>query len=58
MYQATSIIVATGFYDLPFLLNIPGESLPKVKHYYQEAHPYFGMNMRSLDLLIRQWMRL
>ena len=45
MYQATSIIVATGFYDLPFLLNIPGESLPKVKHYYQEAHPYFGMNI-------------
>ena len=44
-YQAASIIVATGFYDLPFLLNIPGESLPKVKHYYQEAHPYFGMNV-------------
>ena len=45
LYQATSIIVATGFYGLPFLLNIPGESLPKVKHYYQEAHPYFGMNI-------------
>ena len=30
-HQATSIIVATGFYDLPFLLNIPGESLSKVK---------------------------
>ena len=44
-HQAVSIIVATGFYDLPFLLNIPGESLPKVKHYYQEAHPYFGMNV-------------
>ena len=44
-HQATSIIVATGFYDLPFLLNIPGEPLSKVKHYYQEAHPYFGMNV-------------
>ena len=44
-HQATSIIVATGFYDLPFLLNIPGESLSKVKHYYREAHPYFGMNV-------------
>ena len=44
-HQAGSIIVATGFYDLPFLLNIPGESLPKVKHYYKEAHPYFGMNV-------------
>ena len=44
-HQAASIIVATGFYDLPFLLNITGESLSKVKHYYQEAHPYFGMNV-------------
>ena len=45
MHQAASIIVATGFYDLPFLLNITGESLSKVKHYYHEAHPYFGMNV-------------
>ena len=44
-HQAASIIVATGFYDLPFLLNITGESLSKVRHYYQEAHPYFGMNV-------------
>ncbi len=44
-HQAASIIVATGFYDLPFLLNITGESLSKVKHYYHEAHPYFGMNV-------------
>jgi len=44
-HQAASIIVATGFYDLPFLLNLTGESLSKVKHYYHEAHPYFGMNV-------------
>ena len=44
-YQAKNIILATGFYDLPFLLNVPGEDLPKVKHYYDEPHPYFGMKL-------------
>jgi thioredoxin reductase (NADPH) len=41
-YKARHVIVATGFYDLPNLLNIPGEDLPKVKHYYNEPHPYIG----------------
>jgi len=44
-YEARSIIIATGFYDLPYLLNVPGEDLPKVKHYYDEPHPYFGMKI-------------
>lgn len=44
-HKARSIVVATGFYDLPFLLNIPGEELPKVKHYYDEPHPYFDMDV-------------
>ncbi len=39
------IVLATGFYDLPYLLNVPGEDLPKVKHYYDEPHPYFDMNV-------------
>lgn len=39
-YQAKKIILATGFYDIPNLLNVPGEELPKVTHYYKEAHPY------------------
>jgi thioredoxin reductase (NADPH) len=39
-YTAKNVIVATGFYDKPNLLNIPGENLPKVKHYFDEAHPY------------------
>jgi thioredoxin reductase (NADPH) len=39
-YRASYIIIATGFYDLPNMLNIPGEDLPKVKHYFDEAHPY------------------
>jgi thioredoxin reductase (NADPH) len=44
-YEARNVILATGFYDLPYLLNVPGEDLPKVKHYYNEAHPYFGMKV-------------
>lgn len=39
-YKAKNIISATGFYDEPNLLNIPGEDKPKVKHYFDEAHPY------------------
>jgi len=44
-YQAKNIIVATGFYDYPYLLNIEGENLPKVRHYYNEPHPYFGQKI-------------
>jgi thioredoxin reductase (NADPH) len=39
-YLATHIIIATGFYDIPVLMNIPGEDLPKVKHYYKDPHFY------------------
>lgn len=44
-YQTKKIVIATGFYDLPYLLNVPGEDLPKVKHYYDEPHPYFDMDV-------------
>jgi thioredoxin reductase (NADPH) len=44
-YQAKAIVLALGFYDLPYLLNVPGEDLPKVKHYYDEPHPYFGQKI-------------
>jgi thioredoxin reductase (NADPH) len=44
-YHAKQIIIATGFYDLPYLLNVPGEELPKVTHYYSDPHPYFGMKI-------------
>lgn len=44
-YSAKNMIIATGFYDLPYLLNVPGEDLPKVKHYYDEPHPYFDMDV-------------
>lgn len=41
VYRARKIILATGYYDLPNMLNVPGEDLPKVIHYYKEPHPYF-----------------
>ena len=44
-YSVDSIIIATGFYDKPNLLNIPGENLPKVKHYFDEAHPYVYLKL-------------
>lgn len=45
VYVTKNIVLATGFYDLPYKLNIPGEELDKVSHYYKEAHPYFGMDV-------------
>ena len=44
-YITKNIVLATGFYDLPYKLNVPGEELKKVSHYYKEAHPYFGMDV-------------
>lgn len=41
-YRAKKIILATGYYDVPNLLNVPGEDLGKVIHYYKEAHPYYN----------------
>ena len=40
-YQAKKMVIASGYYDVPNLLNCPGEDLPKVAHYYTEPHPYF-----------------
>jgi thioredoxin reductase (NADPH) len=39
-YFSKKVIIAAGFFDKPNYLNIPGEGLPKVKHYFDEAHPY------------------
>ena len=44
-YAARRIILATGFYDIPNRLDCPGEDLPKVSHYYEEAHPYWNMDV-------------
>ena len=55
-YQAKKVIIATGFYDIPHLLNVKGENLPIVHHYYKEAHPYamqkvvvIGANNSAID---------
>jgi thioredoxin reductase (NADPH) len=41
-YRAKKVVIATGYYDVPNLLNVPGEDLPKVIHYYKEPHPYYN----------------
>lgn len=44
-YNAKNVVLALGFYDRPYLLNVPGEDLPKVRHYYDEPHPYFAQKI-------------
>jgi thioredoxin reductase (NADPH) len=41
-YRARKVVLATGYYDVPNLLNVPGEELDKVLHYYKEPHPYYN----------------
>ena len=41
-YRARKIVIATGYYDVPNMLNVPGEDLDKVIHYYKEPHPYYN----------------
>ncbi|WP_251555259.1 YpdA family putative bacillithiol disulfide reductase [Neobacillus muris] len=44
-YQARYVVIATGYYDHPNYMNVPGENLPKVFHYFKEAHPYFDKDV-------------
>lgn len=44
-YIASHVIIATGYYDNPNFMNIPGEDLPKVFHYFKEAHPFFDKDV-------------
>jgi thioredoxin reductase (NADPH) len=44
-YAARKIILASGYYDIPNRLNVPGEDLDKVIHYYREAHPYYNQDV-------------
>ncbi|MEO1050854.1 MAG: YpdA family putative bacillithiol disulfide reductase [Bacteroidota bacterium] len=44
-YTAKAVILSTGFYDLPYMMGVEGEDLPKVKHYYDEPHPYYRQNL-------------
>lgn len=61
-YTADFIVIATGFYDIPFLLNIPGEVLPKVRHYYKDPHFYafqkvvvVGAMNSAVDAALETW---
>ena len=61
-YRAAHIVLATGFYDLPVRLGIPGEDLPKVTHYYSDPHPYYrqkvvvvGANNSAVDAALETW---
>ncbi|WP_090098748.1 YpdA family putative bacillithiol disulfide reductase [Chitinophaga sp. CF118] len=61
-YSAKHIIIATGFYDIPNKLNIPGENLPKVTHYYKDPHFYsmqkvvvIGANNSSVDAALETY---
>lgn len=61
-YNTRNIVLATGFYDLPVLLGIPGEDLPKVTHYYKEPHFYYrqkvvviGANNSAVDAALETW---
>ena len=61
-YTCNFIILATGFYDIPYLLNVPGENLPKVKHYYDDPHFYafqkvvvVGAQNSAVDAALETW---
>jgi putative YpdA family bacillithiol system oxidoreductase len=61
-YTADNIVIATGFYDIPYLLNIPGEDLPKVRHYYDDPHYYafqklvvVGAQNSAVDAALETW---
>lgn len=63
-YWTSNVVVATGFYDTPRMLNVPGEDLPKVKHYYDEAHPYVGQKVLVIggansgcDVALETWQK-
>jgi len=62
-YRVAKVILATGYYDRPNLLGVPGEELDKVFHYYKEPHPYFdqevavigGKNSAAIAALELHW---
>ena len=61
-YLSNNVVIATGFYDIPFLLNVPGEELAKVTHYYKDPHYYAfekvvvtGANNSGVDAALETW---
>lgn len=63
-YSAKNVVIATGFYDQDVRLNIKGEELPKVKHYFEDAHPYYrkkvaiiGAGNSAIDAALECWQK-
>ena len=61
-YQSKNVVVATGFYDLPNTMDVPGEDLPKVFHYYKDPHFYasqklvvVGASNSAIDAALECW---
>ncbi|HOO08526.1 MAG TPA: YpdA family putative bacillithiol disulfide reductase [Cyclobacteriaceae bacterium] len=61
-YHSKALVLSLGFYDLPYLLHVPGEDLPKVRHYYDEPHPYFNQKIvvvgaanSAVDVALETW---
>jgi thioredoxin reductase (NADPH) len=61
-YKTSNIVISTGFYDIPYLLNVKGEDLPKVKHYYDDPHYYAFQNVlivgaanSAIDAALETW---
>jgi thioredoxin reductase (NADPH) len=62
IYKGSNVVIATGFYGIPYLLDVPGESLPKVTHYYKDPHFYafqkvlvVGANNSAVDAALETW---
>ena len=61
-YHTKNVVLATGFYDLPYQMHVPGEDLPKVTHYYKDPHFYalqhvlvVGANNSAVDAALETW---
>lgn len=61
-YRSKKLVLATGFYDLPNLMNVPGEDLPKVLHYYKEPWPFINQKVlvvgganSAVDAALETW---
>lgn len=62
IYHGRHVIIATGFYDIPNLMRVPGEDLPKVRHYYKDPHFYamqrvivVGAHNSAVDAALETW---
>ena len=62
VWDSHAVVIATGFYDIPNLMQVSGEDLPKVHHYYREPHPYFGQRIivvgaanSAVDVALETW---